>query len=217
MFTERQQARDVNNRSHLTMEELLDVMNTAKAESVRDWAIFCVTFRHALRSAEVAALRWSDINFANGTLSLQRLKGGMFTEQSLFKTKGSPALDEIQALKAWRNEQGPSSGNPYVFTTQKSSAHIRRETVSRLFRYYAEKTSANRVKQGKKPIPESCWHVHILRHTRITIMVNTPGVDLFDCKALAGHTNYASTLKYAHHDQRKACLEAERSIVEALA
>jgi integrase len=65
MFTERQQARDVNNRSHLTMEELLDVMNTAKAESVRDWAMFCVTFRHALRSAEVAALRWSDINFAN--------------------------------------------------------------------------------------------------------------------------------------------------------
>jgi integrase len=217
MFTERQQARDVNNRSHLTMDELLDVMTAAKNESVRDWAIFCVTFRHALRSAEVAGLRWSDINFANGTLSLQRLKGRMFTEQSLFRTKGSPVLDEIQALKSWRQLQGVSDGNPYVFTTQKSAAHIRRETVSRLFRYYAQKASANRVSRGRKPIPESCWHVHILRHTRITIMVNTPGVDLFDAKALAGHTNIASTLKYSHHDMRKACFEAERSIVEALA
>ena len=217
MFNERQQANDVNNRSHLTMDELLDVLQTAKAESIRDWAIFVVCFRHALRSAEVAGLRWSDVDFHNGTLSLQRLKGGLYTEQTLFKTKGSPVLDEVAALKAWRNEQGERDGNPFVFTTQKSSAHISRETVSRLFTQYAEQASASRVARGKKAIPESCQHVHILRHTRATLMANTQGVNIYDVKALLGHANISSTMRYAHHDQRKACDEAERSIVEALA
>jgi integrase len=214
---ERQQAVEVNSRSHLTMDELIDVLQTAKDESVRDWAMFVVCFRHAFRSAEVASLRWSDIDWANGTLSVRRLKGGMFTEQPLFRTKGSPVLDEVAALKAWRGEREERPGNPYIFTTQKSAAHIRRETVSRLFHYYAEKTSASRVAHGKKPVPESCWHVHILRHTRATIMANTKGIDIFDVKALLGHTQIASTFRYSHHDQRKACDEAERSIVEALA
>jgi type 1 fimbriae regulatory protein FimB len=217
MINERQQAKDVNNRSHLTIEEVMDVLQTAKNESVRDWAMLVVCFRHALRSAEVAGLRWEDIDFANGTLSLQRLKGGLYTEQPLFKTKGCPVLDEVAALKAWRNEQTESQGNPYVFTTQKSAAHISRETISRLFKMYAEKASAWRVSRGKKPIPESCQHVHILRHTRATLMANTPGVNIYDVKAVLGHAQISSTMRYAHHDQRKACDEAERSIIEALA
>jgi integrase len=121
---ERQQAVEVNSRSHLTMDELIDVLQMAKDESVRDWAMFVVCFRHAFRSAEVASLRWSDIDWANGTLSVRRLKGGMFTEQPLFRTKGSPVLDEVAALKAWRGEREERPGNPYIFTTQKSAAHI---------------------------------------------------------------------------------------------
>jgi integrase len=217
MLNERQQAKDINNRSHLEMDELLDVLEAAKTESVRDWAMFTVGFRHALRSAEIAELKWDNVDFKNGTMSISRKKNGLHTEQSLFRTKGCPVLDEVSALKAWRNEQPETQGNDYVFTTQKASAHIRRETVSRLFKMYAQKASANRVARGKKPIPESCQHVHIIRHTRATMMANTPGINIYDVKGLLGHSSIGSTMRYAHHDQRKVCDEAERSIVEALA
>jgi integrase len=214
---ERQQAIEVNTRSHLKIDEVVAILQAARDESARDWAMFTVCFRHAFRSAEVASLRWSDIDQIAGMMTVQRLKGGMRTIQPVFRAKGAPVLDEMFALKAWRKEQNPQPGNPYVFTTQKSVAHIRRETVSRLFRHYAERASTIRASRGERPIPECCWHVHSLRHSMITIMVNTKGVDVFDAKALAGHTKIESTLRYAWQDQRKACEEAERSIIESLA
>jgi integrase len=215
--SEKRQALDVNSRTHLEMDELLSILDLAKQASVRDWTLFVVCFRHALRSAEVAELRWSDIDWASQTLTVQRKKGGMLTSQPINRMRGEPLLDEQRALKTWREEQPQQPGNDFIFTTQKSTGHIARETVSRLFRSYAEQASRVRVEQGLAPIPEACFHVHVLRHTRATIMANTRGVDIFDVKALLGHSQIASTMRYAHHDQRKACSEAERSLVEALA
>jgi len=216
-MNERTQATEISNRDVLKLDEVIDILKIAKENSIRDWTLLCVCFRHALRSAEVAELKWSDIDWQSMTLTVQRKKGGMRTEQQLFRTKGEPILDEVAALKAWKSQRPEQVGNDFIFTTQKSSSHIRRETVTRMFRDYSEQASQLRTQAGRAPIPSSCFHIHALRHARATLMANTPGVEIWDVKALLGHATIQATTIYCRHDMRKACSEAERSVVEALA
>ena len=43
--------------SHLTPEEILSVLKTAKGRSIRDWAMILVAFKHGLRASEVCNLK----------------------------------------------------------------------------------------------------------------------------------------------------------------
>jgi integrase len=46
----------------LTPEETLAVLKTARARSVRDWAIILLAYRHGLRASEVCNLKLVDID-----------------------------------------------------------------------------------------------------------------------------------------------------------
>ncbi|MBZ5658510.1 MAG: tyrosine-type recombinase/integrase [Acidobacteriia bacterium] len=93
-------ARD-NGFVFLTEDELLSVLRTAKAKSIRDWAMILTTYSHGLRAAETCGLRVTDLDMRGGVLSIQRLKGSLFTIQELERHRGIPLLDEVKALKEW--------------------------------------------------------------------------------------------------------------------
>ena len=85
----------------LTEDELLSVLMTAKAKSIRDWTMILTTYSHGLRAAETCGLKTTDLDMRGSVLSIQRLKGSLFTIKELERHRGIPLLDEVKAPKEW--------------------------------------------------------------------------------------------------------------------
>ena len=62
-------------RVYLTPEEILAVLKTARAHSVRDWAMILLAYRHGLRASEVCGLKLADIDLKSGSVAIRRLTG----------------------------------------------------------------------------------------------------------------------------------------------
>jgi len=208
---ETSQAERSNSLKHLTEDELLEVFEIARRRSARDHALMVVCFQHALRASELISLKLGDIDWRNMEITVQRLKGSLKTTQPLFRMRGRPCMDEVSALRTWLNERPRDSGSDFLFVSQKG--RFNRNTVSRIFAKYCRLASEARIARGEKPISESCWHIHALKHSRVTSVVGK--MDLYLVKLLAGHAALTSTLRYAHGSQKLACREAQRVSIEA--
>lgn len=119
----------------LTEDELLGVLRTAKSKSIRDWAMILTTYSHGLRAAETCRLKVGDLDMRGGVLSIQRLKGSLFTIQELERHRGIPLLDEVKALKEWLAIRPTDCGDA-LFTSQKGS-HLTSTQFYRIFRQIA--------------------------------------------------------------------------------
>ncbi len=172
----------------LTEKELLAILTTAKKESVRDFALILVIYKHALRASEAAALTLGDLK--NGCVDIKRKKGSLHTIQALMPHKGEPLLDEVKALRAWQKAR-PDDGSKALFTSQKGGA-LSREQVHRIFKGIAERAG----------IPKERRFVHILKHSRATHLVGTMDIALL--RQLLGHRNIANTMIYAHASDKAA-------------
>lgn len=100
----------------LTEDELLSVLRTARVKSIRDWTMILTTYSHGLRAAETCGLKITDLDMRGGVLSVQRLKGSLFTIQELEKHRGIPLLDEVKALKEWLSVRPTDCGDA-LFTS----------------------------------------------------------------------------------------------------
>jgi len=181
---------------HLTEMELLKILKVAREESIRDWTLILVAYKHGLRASETASLTLDDLK--DGCLDIRRRKGSLRTLQALTPHKGEPLLDECRALKAWLKIR-PDDGSKALFTSQKGGA-LSREQVYRIFRGVAERAGT----------PESKRFVHILKHSRASHLVGTMDIALL--RQLIGHKNIANTMIYAHASDGaavKAAQEAE--------
>ena len=204
------QAERSNSLKHLNEDELLDVFETARRRSSRDHALLIVCFQHALRASELISLRLGDIDWRNMEITIRRLKGSLKTTQPLFRMRGRPCMDEVSALRTWLKGRPSDAGSDFLFVSQKG--RFDRNTVNRIFAKYCRLASEARVAGGEKPIAESCWHIHSLKHSRVTSVVGK--MDLYLVKLLAGHAALSSTLRYAHGSQKLACQEAQRVSME---
>jgi type 1 fimbriae regulatory protein FimB len=93
------------------------------------------TYSHGLRAAETCGLKVTDLNMRGGVLSIQRLKGSLFTIQELERHRGIPLLDEVKALKEWLAVRPTDCGDA-LFTSQKGS-HLASTQFYRIFRQIA--------------------------------------------------------------------------------
>jgi type 1 fimbriae regulatory protein FimB len=183
----------------LTEQELLKVLAQAKAEYVRDWCMVLVAYKHGLRASETAALTLDDLR--DDCLDIRRKKGSLHTVQPLTGHRGNILLDELKAIKAWLKVRS-DDGSRALFTSQKGGA-LSREQVHRIFKGIAERAG----------IPKAKQFVHVLKHSRASHLVGS--VDLALVRQLLGHKNIASTMLYAHANDRqavKAAAAAEMSM-----
>jgi site-specific recombinase XerD len=183
----------------LTEEELLAVLKTAKRKSARDFAMILVSYKHALRASETAALTLDDLK--DGCLDVRRRKGSLHTTQTLMPHKGEPLLDEVKAIRVWLRVR-PHDGSKALFTSQKGGA-LSREQVHRIFKGVAERAG---IAKGKR-------FVHILKHSRATHLVGTMDIALL--RQLLGHRNIANTMIYAHANDKQASEAAMVAEMEA--
>jgi integrase len=71
-----------------------------------------VAYRHGLRAAELADLRWEQVDFKTATLHVRRVKNGT---PSVHPVTG----DELRALRRLQRGQQPKS--PFLFTSERGA------------------------------------------------------------------------------------------------
>jgi integrase len=75
----RKKRRDDSVRAHLRPDEVDAMVQAARISGrprVRDAAIILLMFRHGLRTAELVALRWHQVDLKAGYLDVHRVKRG---------------------------------------------------------------------------------------------------------------------------------------------
>jgi site-specific recombinase XerD len=182
--------------SHLTPDEILSILKTAKGRSIRDWAMILVAFKHGLRASEVCNLKMTDVDMGSEAVTIRRLKGSLTTVQPLYRHKGQPLLDEVSALRTWLKVR-PDDGSDYVFTSQKGG-RLHRSQFFRVFRGYALRAGLS---------PEKA-HPHALKHSLASYLVAS-NTNLALVKQALGHKSIGSTMQYVGVSDRQAAEAAQ--------
>ena len=96
-------------RDHLTPREVAMLIEAVKRKggwyAYRNATLILILYRHGLRRSEAAHLRWSDVDLAEGTIYIRRVKGSRSGRHPL---QG----DEMRALKRLKRDYAP---HPFVF------------------------------------------------------------------------------------------------------
>src|SRR4029077_18030531 len=134
---ERNQAVEVNSRTHLEMDEIEELLELARKTDPRSWCILTLAFNHGLRVSECAGgapaiqgknrpaippLMLSDIDMRHRTVRVRRLKGSLETTQAFVEHRGKPALSDYACLKTYLMLR-INDGSDFLFTGQKGPLH----------------------------------------------------------------------------------------------
>lgn len=163
-------------REHLAPAEVEKLMTAAGClgrHGHRDATLILIAYRHALRVGELVALRWDQVDLAQGLLHVARLKNG---SPSTHPLRGP----EIRALRRLKRESEASS---YVFTTERGGP-LTTSTVRKLIARAGEAAGIG------FPV-----HPHMLRHAAGFKLAND-GHDTRAIQHYLGHRNIQHTVRY---------------------
>jgi len=168
--------RDVRSREYLTETEVEQLMKAARAtgrHGHRDAALILLAYRHALRVSEVIALRWDQVDLAQGFLHVTRAK------------KGTPSTHPLRGpeIRALRRLQRDYPDTPYIFVTERRGP-LTASTVRKLVARAGEK--------ARLGFPS---HPHMLRHGCGFKLAND-GHDTRAIQHYMGHRNIQHTVRY---------------------
>lgn len=189
-------------QDYLQPKDVLNILRIARESSTRDWCMFLLTFRHALRSQEARQLRVSDIDTEVQTIAIARVKGSRSGVQALDRHKGEPLLDEIAALRAWFKERD-EDGSQILFLSQKGGSMTRMQFL-RLFKKYARAAG----------VSAKLDHPHALRHALCSTMASEHA-DIYAIQQRAGHKNISNTMIYTHVSDRAASESCQAALMTA--
>jgi integrase/recombinase XerD len=138
--------------------------------------LFMLIYSAGLRSSEVCALKWSDID-----INLMKI----------FVRAGKNHHDRyvvlsLQIVPILVKYGSQSNSEDYVFCGHRRDLPMARGTIQGIFRNYVQKSGI------RKKIS-----LHTLRHCFATHLMED-GIDLFTIKEQLGHINIRHTLKYIH-------------------
>ncbi len=163
-------------REYLTSKEVDAIMEAARKvgrHGHRDATLILLAYRHALRVAELVALRWDQIDLSQGLLHVSRAKNGTPSTHPL---RGP----EIRAL---RRLQRDYPDTPYVFVTERKGPL----TTSAVRKIIAR---AGELARLGFPV-----HPHMLRHACGFKLAND-GHDTRAIQHYLGHKNIQHTVRY---------------------
>ena len=144
----------------------------------RDRALLELFYSSGLRLSEVCALKWRDLDFAQGLVTVL----GKGSKQRIVPV-GSHAC---HALQAWRDEKHDADDAP-VFPGRGGSPITPRAVQLRIKRLAMQQGVLKRI------------HPHLLRHSFASHVLESSG-DLRGVQELLGHADIATTQIYTHLD-----------------
>lgn len=163
-------------REYLTAAEVERLMQAARQRGRyggRDAAMILLAYRHGLRVCELCALRWDQVDFAQGLLHVGRRKHGT---PSVHPLRGP----ELRALRQVQREQAPGA---YVFVSERGAPL----TPAGFRKLLARTGAAAGFSFGVHP--------HMLRHACGYQLAND-GHDTRAIQHYLGHKNIQHTVRY---------------------
>jgi integrase len=190
-----------------TAEEARQFLAASESDPLH--VAFVLLILYGLRRGEVLGLRWQDIDFEAGTISIeqqvQRVGGEMHVgpvktragHRNLPLLKLARQALEAQAVKQARYRADMGSAWPdtdLVFTTR-TGRPIEPRNLVRSFRRICETKHVRLIK------------VHHIRHT-VASLLKALGVPARDAQVILGHSRLAVTLEVYTHTDDEAQLDA---------
>ena len=184
-------------------------------------AYFHLAIATGFRRGEMIALKWSDVNFVNLTVSVnkafaQSAEKGMYMKDP--KTKSgirTISVDEetMDILREWRTEAralsqdlgslwqgahvntiGEHFNDNFIFIDQKTGNAMFADSPSHRFKKLIERYNSTCEKGKELP----CIRLHDLRHTHATLMIGE-NVDIATVSTRLGHSKISTTLNVYTH------------------
>ncbi|OXS77910.1 tyrosine-type recombinase/integrase [Domibacillus enclensis] len=183
-----------------TREEAQHFLNTALLSNLRMYTVVSTAFKTGVRRGEVLALKWSDVDFENAEINIERSlvydkEGFRFskpkTKSSVRKIKVGDSL--LTDLKRWKGQQNELKmihrkifvDHDLVFTTE-TGKPIYPRTMTHMFNQIIKEAGVPKIR------------FHDLRHTHATLCLES-GMSLKDVQDRLGHGNIQTTGNvYAH-------------------
>ncbi len=180
----------------LNKQEVKQLLNAVENEDIYKRAMVITLLHTGLRSGELLGLFWSDIDFENKTLTVdrQRTRLGLGPPKSKSSyrtiTIEDDLINELLAYKEWQEENEKNDSNyiksNYVFVDDNGKMFYQtkpQDLMKNLLRY-------------AKLTPRKS--THLLRHTHAVMMLEA-GVDIKTVSTRLGHKNIDITANtYLH-------------------
>ncbi len=199
-FAKIPKAQKSKNINYYTKEQCQTLLDIIKGEPLHDMVY--ITFLYGLRRSELVGLRWRDINFSAGTVTICHtiVANGIVVEKDKTKSQASnrvyPLLDDVREMllnikekqKADKKLYGKKYINSgYVFTNEEGKP------------YYPDYPSKRLIKIIKRNnLPRITWHD--LRHSCASALLNE-NWSMKDISDWLGHADISTTMNiYAHLD-----------------
>ncbi|AFZ11261.1 integrase family protein [Crinalium epipsammum PCC 9333] len=168
---------EVRTREYLLPEEVsairLAIKKSKGRHAHRDSTLILLCYRHGLRVAEVASLRWEQIDWSGGTIYVKRVK------------KGTPWVQPLSGLeiRSLRQLLRNYPASPYIFQSSRLGP-LAHDTISGIVERAGELAGL--------PFP---IHAHMLRHGTGYYLANR-GIDTRTIQSYLGHKNIQHTVHY---------------------
>ena len=190
-------------------DELNTFLNDAKGYNFRYFMFFRLLAYSGMRKGECLALKWSDIDFKNNTIDINKsLASGENNRLYLSPCKTSNSVrtldmdaETMRYLKQWRTKQQKEmlklglnflSNDNLVFANSEGNYTV----LSKPQRW----NNAICKKFGLRHIK-----VHGFRHTHASLLFDADGVSMKDVKERLGHSDITTTMNiYTHVTENKA-------------
>jgi integrase len=153
------------------LEKLLDAIE--KDENIHAKNMMKLTLFTGVRRGEMFKLKWEDINYNRGFISLVDPKGG--PDQKI------PLNDAAREILS----DHPKTDSPYVFPGKDGKKRV---TIRK---------PVNRIKKNAG-LPKDFRPLHGLRHTYASMLASSGKVDLYTLQKLLTHKDPRMTQRYAH-------------------
>lgn len=203
---------EANEAVYLDDKQAIHLMELLEDQPIYYRTAVTVLLFTGMRRGELMGLVWSDIDFENNTITIQRSLQylpdmGVFTSDT--KTKSSrrvikapaTAIQSLKVYRTWQKKTFLSIGQTWeesgqVFVTQNGTP-MHPDTLTSWFGSFIKTTDLPQI------------HVHSLRHTNATLQIAN-GVAVTTVAGTLGHSTANTTTKvYAHAIQSAAAASAE--------
>lgn len=213
---------------YLEKKELVQFLETAKLYSHRYYIIFKILAYTGMRVGELSALKWKDINFEEGTISITKtyFYGGNVETYDIIppKTKkskreiviDSDLLSDLDKYRGWQNEFRMRYRNTYhdkdfVIAKADESKYQRHFGYPEPPVYIRERMAKILKMSGIK----KTLSTHSLRHTHTSLLAEA-GVSLEEIMERLGHTSDATTKNIYLHITKTKKKEASQKFSELM-
>jgi len=185
-------------RAHYSGEQLDELRGALAQLAPEDVVVFVLGFECGLRTGEIAALRWCDVNLKKRLITVSR---------SQFRGKEGPCKGTVgdvgitQALfdvLSRLERRGPR-------VLYRCSQHTKWEQAEHS--EHSVKTALHRL---QRIVKFDMTGLHILRHSGITFLADQ-GEDIYTVQAFARHARLQTTQGYIHQSKQKLAGKAART------